>query len=518
MKKFSLLNLELSRSKQNMLNMFASIATMAVTTAISFVLSPYIVRNLGAEANGFVTLANNFITYATLLRTALNSMGSRFIMMAYYNNEKEKANKYYSSLFIGDLFLSVLFLLVGFVCVWKLEYLLKISPELINDVKLLFGILFLNFVIATAITMWSTAPYIVNRLYLDSIRNAQVAIIRAAVIFGCFALFDTKLYYVGLGTLVAGLINYAYNCYYKLKLLPEFKVSKKNFSWSAIRELLSSGVWNSISSLGTTLTNGLDLLITNLFVSPLDMGVLSIAKTMPAFVASLNEHMAMVFTPSLIMDYSKEDINSIVKTIKQTSKLISVVCSLPLGFLIVFGDKFYALWQPTQDAKILQLLSIITIAGRFLFTGMQPLFNVFTVVNKVKQNSIVTIINGLVSVLITFALVKTTSLGVYAVAGVSVVCCAVKNLVYVVPYSAKYLGLKKSTFYSTITPSVACTVVLCVMGYLLKAFMPCGTWITLILTAVVFCAIGFICTSFIVLNKSERNILFSKLKSIIKRG
>lgn len=516
MKKFSLMNLELSRGKQNILNMVASIATMGVTTAISFFLSPYIVKNLGAEANGFVTLANSFITYATLLRTALNSMGSRFIMMAYYNDDKEKAKKYYSSLFYGDLFLSFIFAILSFFCVWKLEYILNISPEIVDDVKILFSILFLNFIIATATTVWSTAPYVVNKLYLDSIRNAQGSIIKALLIFGLFFIFDAKIYYVGIGTLLSGLVVYIYNYYYKYKLLPEFKVSKKDFSWSAIKDLLSSGIWNSVSSLGTTLTNGLDLLITNLFVSSLDMGVLSIAKTMPAFVASLNEQIAMVFTPSLIIDYSKGDLDSVVKTIKRSAKMISVICSLPLGFLLVFGDKFYELWQPTQDAKILQILSIITIAGRFLFTGMQPLFNVFTVVNKVKQNSIVTIINGLISVLITFILVKTTSFGVYAVAGVSVVCCAVKNLVYVVPYSAKYLGLKKSTFYNTITPSVLCTLVLCVLGYLLKLFMPCSTWITLIMTAICFCGLGFVCTSTIVLNKNERTIIFSKVKTILK--
>lgn len=515
MKNFSLLKLDLSRNQQNILNMVASIVTMGVTTLISFFLSPFIVKNLGAEANGFVNLANNFIVYAILLRTALNSMGSRFIMMAYYNNEKEKAQKYYSSLFIGDLVLSFVFLVTGLICVWKLEYILNIPNELVSDTKLLFGILFLNFVFNTALTMWSSVPYIVNRLYLDSIVNAQVAIVRAIIIVVLFALFSPKLYYVAIATLIAGLINYSYNLYYKVNLLPEFKVKRQYFSWAAIKELLSSGVWNSISSLGTTLTNGLDLLITNLFVSPLDMGVLSIAKTMPSFIETLNEQIAMAFSPSMIMDYSREDLNSLKSTIKQSSRIISVICSLPLGFLIVFGDKFYALWQPTQNAKTLQLLSIITIAGRIIFTGIQPLFNVFTVVNKVKQNSIVTIINGIASAVITFVLVKTTNLGVYAVAGVSVVCCAIKNLAYVVPYSAKYLGLNKSTFYSTIFDSAICTFVLCVVGYLIRMFMICNTWVNLIITAILFCGIGFVCTSFVVLKKNERKLLYNKIKGIL---
>ena len=88
-------NLELSRNQQTIINITAAVLNMLVTTLISFVLSPYIVSTLGVEANGFVGLAQNFITYAALISTALNSMGSRFMMMAYYNDEHDKLRRYF---------------------------------------------------------------------------------------------------------------------------------------------------------------------------------------------------------------------------------------------------------------------------------------------------------------------------------------------------------------------------------------------------------------------------------------
>lgn len=512
-----LVNLNFSKNQQHLVNISASVINMFVTTMISFCLSPYIVKTIGVEANGFVSLANSFITYMTLARTALNSMGSRFLMMAYYKNDEKKVEQYYSSLFYADLILGLVLGTVGGFCVWWLEYILDIPPELVRDVKILFALLFVNFVIATIITVWNTTTYIKNKLYLDSITSALNATIRLVVIVGMFACLTPSVYFVGVGTLVGGLVGYTLRYFYKKYLFPDLKAKSINFSWKAIWELFSSGVWNSVSSLGTVLTSSLDLLVANLFVGATAMGLLSVAKTMPTFVSSLISTIAAVFTPSLIIDYSQGDKEGLVKTIRQSSKLISVICSLPLGFLIVYGEEFYSLWQPTQDAQLLHILSVITIFGRVFFTGAEPLFNVFTVVNKVKQNSLVTIANGLISIFVTYVLVQYTSLGVYAIAGVSVVCCFVKNMVFVIPYSAKYLGLKKTAFLNTVFYSVICCTLLCLWGTLEKMLFRGETWFGIIVACVIFAIVGFLITAFVVLSREERALLYNKFRSKVKR-
>lgn len=512
-----LINLELSKNKQTVINIVASVVNLLITTLISFCLSPYIVKNIGVEANGFVSLANSFISYMTLARTALNSMGSRFLMIAYYNNEEEKVERYYSSLFFADLILALFFGIVGGVCIWKLEFLMEIPSEIIADVKWLFALLFLNFIFATAITVWSTPTYIKNKLYLDSISSALNSVVRALVILGLFLCLNPFVYFVGVGTLIGGLISYILSFFYKRTLFPKLKAKISDFSFSAIKELISSGIWNSISSLGSILTSSLDLLVANLFVGATAMGVLSVAKTMPVFVSTLISTIAAVFTPNLIIDFAKDNSKGIIKTINQSSKIISVICSIPLAFLIVYGKEFYSLWQPSQDAEVLHILSVITIFGRVFFTGTESLFNIFTVVNKVKQNSIVTLANGFISILITYLLVKFTDLGVYAIAAVSVVCCFVKNMVFVIPYSAKYLGLKKTTFFPTVLHSIMCCGILCAWGFLEKMFLSGETWFNLILSAGIFAVIGFVLTAVIVLNKNERNYLIRMIKTKVSK-
>lgn len=507
-----LANLELSRNQQTIINIVAGVLNMLVTTLISFVLSPYIVETLGVEANGFVGLANNFINYVSLASTALNSMGSRFMMMAYYNNEHSKFRRYYSSLLFANLGLATVFGILGAVCVWKLEYMIAIPTHLIADVKRLFALLFANYVITTMVTVWSTAPFIKNQLYLNSITNMGSAAVRGLMILGLFLCLEPSVSFMGIATLVSGTVAHLMQCVYKRALFPGLKAKLLDFSWAAIWEMLTSGIWNTISCLGLILTGSVDLLVTNLFISATAMGTLSVAQTMPIFVNTLNETIANAFAPSLIIDYAQDKMDNLVKTIRQSSKIISVICSLPLGFLLIYGEEFYRLWQPTQDPHILYSLSVIIIFGRVFFTGMQPLFSVFTVVNKVRQNSMVIITNGLVSVSLMYLLLQYTNLGIYAVAGTSVVCCFIKNICFVIPFSAKYLGLKATAFYPVLIPSVTCSLILAIWGMILRTVFHPDSWIGLILTGALFAGVGLCLTSFIVLDKEERSLLLGTLK------
>lgn len=501
---------DLSKNRQNAINIIATTANFAVTTLVGFFMSPYIVKTIGVEANGFVSLAYNFISYALLATTAINSMSSRFLMIAYYQNDIKRVERIYSSVTYANLLLSVFFAVVSFFVVIRLDYFLKVPTDILLEVKALFASIFVTFIFTTAVTSWSTAPYIRNKLYLTSLTNTGNTILKACLIFLLFSCFTPSVSYVGIATLIATLVLLPVN-YYCKKILINVKASIENFSFVSIREIISSGIWNSISSLGNILIQGLDLLLANIFIDSAAMGVLAVAKTMPLMIGSLNAMIANVFTPSFIIDYAKKNTVGIVHTVNQSAKIISVLCSVPLGFLFVYGKDFYKLWQPSLDAEELYVLSCITILGRVFFTGMQPLFNVFTVVNKVRQHSLVTIFNGMVSCLLTLFCLKYTSWGVLAIAGVSVVCCAVKNLTFVLPFSAKYLTLKASSFFPTVFYSILCCFVLLVWGVIEKQLFPSSSWIWLIVSCIIFVLVGLLLTSLIVLSKKERVFLFSKL-------
>lgn len=73
--------------------------------------------------------------------------------------------------------------------------------------------------------------------------------------------------------------------------------------------------------------------------------------------------------------------------------------------------------------------------------------NVFLITNRLKVNSIFWLIISFTNVLLVFIYLNTTSLGIYAVAGVSKVTGILGNLIFVPLYACKCLKIKWNTFY-----------------------------------------------------------------------
>ena len=124
---------------------------MITNLLIGFVLSPYIVRNIGVEANGFVTLASNFVTYASLIVTALNSMAARYITISYVQKDFKRANLYYNSVFWGNLLIVAVLVLPALFFIVKMETIIDVPPDIAIDVKILFAFIFFNFFVSTGL-------------------------------------------------------------------------------------------------------------------------------------------------------------------------------------------------------------------------------------------------------------------------------------------------------------------------------------------------------------------------------
>lgn len=501
----------MSANKKTIINLICSMMVLVTNVVISFWLSPFIVKNIGVEANGFVTLANNFVTYAQLIVTALNSMAARFIAIAYVKKDYKKANLYYNSVFWGNLIIVAVLLIPAVYLIARLEHIVDIPQNIILDVKALFGFVFFNFFITTGLPNWDCGTFVTNRLDRTYIPQMIASVVRCILIILVFVILSPKVYYVGIAATMMTVITLTANWYNTHKLTPELKINKKPiFSKSAVKELVVSGIWNAISSVGNMLLSGLDLIICNLFLGATNMGILSLSKIIPNYMQQLSISIRNAFAPELTINYAKEDKEAVLKDINRAMKITSIIMTIPIAIVVTLGDEFFTLWVPSQDAKLLQILSILSILGYMFMSGTQILFNVFSTVNKVKPNAIAMIISGIASTGITLALIKFTHFGIYAVAGVSTFCNLIRNMLFTVPVTAKYLGYKWNKFYPQVLITIASSLGLLVIYHFIAMILPGGSWLELIFSAGVLGIIGLIINVFIVLSKSERKFLFNK--------
>lgn len=505
---------KLSLNQQSALNIIGSVVVVAINVAINFLLSPFIVSHLGVEANGYITLANNFVSYIALVTIALNSMSGRFILIEHRRGNHQEANEYYSSILMGDWILAAVFLLPMIFFVIFIDKIINIPSDFLFDTRILFSIVFLNYILNLCMPQWATATYCTNNLYLRSLKNAVVAVVRALTIFLLFSLFQPHSYYVSIAATVMSAVSLFMDYAFYKKLMPELQWKIKYFRKQKIKTLISSGIWNTVAQCGNLLLEGLDILIANLFINPVASGVLALSKIAPNMINQITGTVATTYGPRLTYLFAEGKWNEMEHEIKNNIMIVSVLANIPIGIFLAFGSSFYELWVPSQDARQLWTLSAISLTG-MLFAGLsQCIVNVFGVVNRLKLNSLVMIATGLINVTGVFLLLKYTTLGIYSVVAVSAFVSIVRIFCFTMPYAASLIKSSWVRLAKYMLKGVSNVVVPLLLGVLVSSIFTIQSWFTLIVAISVSAALSFVVDCFIILNKSQRQTILQKLHLI----
>lgn len=498
-------------------NIIGNIVVYVCTLAVNFLLSPYIVEALGVDAYGYVQLANNFVGYITIVTVALTSMAGRFVSIPLFQKDYDKANKYFNSVFYATLFLSLLLGVISFIVILFLNKILIIPEYLTWDVKVLFGFVSFAFLSGLCLTVFSVGLFVENKIYIRAKRNIESSVIRALLLLGLYFLFVPRLYYIGVLSLFVNIYVSLWNVHYTKKYCPQLVISIKKFDINAVKEIVSAGVWNSISQLSSVLNEGLDLVITNLFIGSAEMGILSIAKMVPNTLMALLSNLGEPFMPKMTEAFAKHDVQEVKDIVNYGSKVMGVMMSIPIAGFIVLGDVFFRLWQPTQDEKLLHSLAIISILNLILSCSTATIYGVFTIANKLRLNSIVGISIGFLNCIFVFLFLKFTNLGIYAVAGVSVCTAIIRNLIFTFPYAAYCINVKWNSFYLVALKNILSVGGMAIIFYFIKNLINPTEWMHLVLVAVVCSIVGIGFNFYCIFNKNERKQFLKTLKNKFER-
>lgn len=507
-----------SQKKQTAFNLASGIFAMLINLGINFFLSKFIVQDMGEEANGFTQLANNFVLYASLITIAFNSMASRFMSVNYHQGRQDRVGIYYSSIVVCNIILCAALLPAAGFIVGNLENLLVIENADAGDVKILFGCVFVNFFINLFVSVAGMSMFVTNTIYYQNMINLARYVLNGVLLFCAFHWLPAKIYYVSLAALILTLSAYPVTRLIQDKLMPELQFSVKKFSIDAVKEMLLSGIWNTVNQCGNMLMTGLDLLLCNLFISPAAMGLLSVAKVIPNAIINLAGMLNNNFAPAVTINWAKGDKGETLRQLRSSMKISSIIVSIPIVTFASFGTVFYSLWMPTLNAKDLTWLSVLTCMAFIPWAGPQALYNVFTATNNLKINSVAFVATGVLNVMIVYYCLTHTDWGIFAVAGVSSTLTIIRNLVITAPYTAKLLGLRWYEFYKDVWTSLFCCFINFVSAALIKYFYQADGWSSLIFSVTGTTMITLALDLCFVLSTEERKTLLNLLRRRLHHG
>lgn len=494
------------------LNFISNLLAFFMTYSISFFLSPYIVGTLGSEAYGFVSLANNFTNYISLLTVALNSLASRFVSVALFNKDYDKANKYYSSVITANGIITAIMVIPSAVFILFLEHFLAVPSELVVDVKILFALVFGSFFISLLTSLFNVAVFVENKLYLTARNRTEGAFIRLLLTVALFKFFPAKISFVGATALIVNLYIIAWQYYYKRKFLPQMRYNRKDNDKAKVWELIKAGSWSLLSQLSGLLSSGFNLLLANLFISPEAMGAIAISITLPTIVRSIMGSVSSAFTPNLTRYYAAGEYDQMERELRKSIQMLSVIMVVPLAGLVAFGKTFFQLWQPTQDAQMLWILMILNVASLTFSASTASIHEIFTVTNRLKGQAIAVFISGIANMAVTILLIQLTDLGVYAVVCIGSLVDVLRNFLFTFPYAAKCIHQKWYTFILQSLRSFAIFLLITGLYFAFNYFVYMPTsWLSFIAVALVCGVVGLVINAYLLLPKEGRKALVKKL-------
>ena len=497
-------------------NIIWSIVAILVNTVINFCVVPYVSENVGVEAYGFVTLANTLITYIDVISVALNSFASRYIAMAYHENNFVKARKYYSSVFIADVILSAAFSITGVFMIVNLQKIINVSAAIEHDVKILFLIVLGRYICTLLRNAFEVSTFIKNRLDLTEKLRAFSYLIQAAILLVTCVGMKPHVWYVGIASFAAALVMLLVQYFFTKKLTHELKISIDDFSLKCIKDFLVNGIWNSINNIGNLLNNGIDLLITNKMLTELLMGMVSVSKTLGSLCYTLVVAISSSFRPKQLEAYSHNDKGNLIVLLKKAMIITGTICAIILAGFNACGKDFLRLWLPSQNHEMLFQLSMIVLISDILIGVVNPLYYVFTLTKKLKIPCVITIIMGVLNVTGMYILIKYTELGVYAV----VLTTMVLNFVHFVDtplYASHCLNVKMKTFYPVIMLHLFNTAILLLWTSMINSIWPdVNSWITLLLKIIFFGITELIIALILMTTTEQKKELARKLGEFVK--
>lgn len=493
------------------INIFTALIAFGITAGLNIVLAPFLIKNLGKEAYGFVSLANSVVSYGSLATVAINSMSSRYVAIYVHKNEYKKANIFFNSAYISDIFMAFVLLMISIPFIINIRTCFQIPISIVKDVQYLFVLVIANFLISLIANVYTMCYYITNKLYKSSNINIQANIAKVLILFILYTFFPPHIFYIGLSSILVTIYSTVRNVYDSKKIIPKLKFNVLFFKISTVVELLKAGVWNFINQLGSILNEGLDLLICNIFIDSAAMGNLALAKTIPTVLISINGAINNVFAPNIVQYYAKNDKEGMITCLNDSICIMGLLLNIPFGLFWGLGNRIFELWVPSENYNLLYALSILSIMATSFCTSTLSIYHLFTAMNKLKFPAVINIIGGLFNTVVVYILLNTTTIGVFAIAGVSSFTGIFKTFIFTFPYAASCISKKWYYFYKPAIKSFVSVIVVAMMGKVMQMIFENNNVKSILLLIVIVGILGLIFNFFFVLNKTQRVTMIKKV-------
>lgn len=496
-----------STNRQIKIGALLSYLSIILNICSGLVYTPWMVRMIGQSQYGLYTLANSLISLF-LVDFGLSSATARYLSNYRAEKRAQKVNDFlgiiYKLYFIIDtiIFILLLALFLHIDTIYK-----NLTPIELGQFKVVFLIagLFsvINFPLVTLNGILTAYEEFIHLKLSEVLYRLLLVVIMVVVLLNHGGLYALVVVNAGVGLLISA---------YKFAIIKIKIPLKVNFRYKnslLFKDLFGFSAWTTLSALAQRLVFSITPSILGVVANSTAIAVFGVISTIEGYVFTFTTAINGMFMPAISRAYNhraaEEQLFSLFIGVGKFQYALNGL--IVTGFLVI-GKQFINLWMGAEYDMAYYGV-VLTIFPGLFYNSLQIANTALIVVNRVKYQSYVNIIMGMVNITLAIPLAK--YFGVIGACVSIFVAFMMRNiLLNIICYKVLKLNIPQFILDCYIRMSIP-IIITSLVGYIINQIVMPGGWLDLFIRGVLstFFFLGtMLCFG---INKADRRYIINTL-------
>ncbi len=492
-----------------------SYIALFISSAISIVYTPIMLKYLGQSEYGLYSLATSASGYIGVLNFGLGNAVIRYTAKYKALKDEDGCSRLYGMFFIMYSILGALALVSGIILTLNSENIFSnsLSVTEVNKLTVLMIIMVINISIGIGLGLFSVIVLAHEKFIIQKVITIAGSIINPIIMVPLLIMGYGSVSLVIVTTIISFitiLIN-IYYCFRVLKIKMVFKKVQKDL----LKEILIFSSYIFLNLVIDKIYWSTDQFILGIYSGTVAISIYTIGASFTGYFSGLSAAISNVFLSKVTGMVTKEASDKEISDLFiRVGRIQYIILSFALSGFIVFGREFIDLWVGKEYSDSFIIAVIILIPSIVsLIQGMGGI--ILQAKNMQRFKSVVYFLIAIGNVFLTILFVQWW--GVIGSAIATAAAFTIGNIVVMNVYYWKKLKIEILKFWINILNMSFPFAMSLAFGLTINKIMLADSWIILFIKMVVFSILYTILMWLIGMNNYEKDLILSPLKHITRR-
>lgn len=324
-------------------NVVFNLGSYLSSLLISFFLSPFILRQLGASRYGVWALLGEMLSYYGLLDFGVRGALSYYIGRSLAVRDSQDLKRYASTAFFGLAAVSTFCFGVSLGVLWWLKGRIDLQSLDRTEVFLAAGIFLFIFCLGLPLEIFAAILVGKQKLYVVNWAEMSVRLVSAVLMFALLS-WRPSLLAVCLSQAVGRLLYWVTTALAARRYVPEAGISLRAWSWEPLRQLMGYGGQNAVINLSWLLITRKDATVITVFLGSHCVPAYHFARLIVENLTQGCLAITQALRPTLVYHWATGERERVYAIYYAGARYSAYVVTMLAAFLFAYGSDFLRLW------------------------------------------------------------------------------------------------------------------------------------------------------------------------------